>query len=138
MSFTNYDPRLWGSAKWTFMEIMARSLPDILTREQQHYVKQYLLSLEYLLPCQVCQNHYGIYVKKTNLIDMDLSKKETIKQWINTLHNLRLKNPRTMNSVDDYYKKLENKYITSYTDLVIIFLIIFLLLLIIKIQLIHT
>ena len=137
MTITNYDPRLWGSEEWTFLEIMARSLPNNLTSKQQIYVRQHLLSLEYLLPCEVCQGHYSDYVKKTNLKNMDLSKKETVKQWINNLHNLRLSKPRTMASVDEYYAKLETKYITSYTDLTIIFLVIFILLIIIKRQLIH-
>lgn len=138
MTITNYDPRLWGSGKWAFLELIARSFPDTLSSAQQYHLKQNLLSLEFLLPCEICKNHYSEYIKKTNLRSLDLSKKTTVKKWINDLHNSRLKKIRTMKEVDDYYKHLENKYITSYTDLGIIFVVIFVLLLFLKTQLIRT
>lgn len=138
MTIINYDPRLWGSEEWTFLEIMVRSFPDTLSPSQQHHLKQHLLSLEFLLPCEVCQGHYGEYVKKTNLQSLNLSKKTTVKKWINDLHNLRLEKSRSMKDVDNYYERLGNKYITSYTDLAIIILVIFALLLFLKIRLVRT
>lgn len=134
----NYDPRIWGSGQWTFLEIMVRHFSDTLTEDQQKNLKVHLLSMEHILPCEICRTHYGEYVLKTNLKDMDLSKKSTVKQWINNLHNERLKKPRSMAIVDEYYENLENKYITTYVDLLFIILFLLLLFIVIKIQLTRT
>lgn len=134
----NYDPKLWGSEQWTFLEIMVRHFPDTLTEIQQKNLKIHLLSMEHILPCEVCRTHYGDYIRRTNLKGMDLSKKETVKKWMNDIHNELLKNPRTLESVDKYYENLENKYTTTYTDLLLITLFLFLLFIIIKIQLTRT
>lgn len=138
MLMKNYDPRLWGSGQWNFLEIMIRHFSDILTENQQKNLKLHLLSMEHILPCEICRKHYGDYVRKTNLINMDLSKKSTVKKWINDLHNERLAIPRIMSTVDEYYENLENKYTTTYVDLLFIILFLLLLFIAIKIQLTRT
>lgn len=138
MSIVNYDPTIWGPATWSFLEIMVRSLPDTIDSDLQSKIKTYFLSLSYLLPCEMCQTHFVKYIEETKLNNLDFSKKIYVMTWLNNLHNSQLEHKRSLKQVDDYYEHKYSQNVTSYRDLLTIFICISFILLILKRLIIRT
>lgn len=130
---TDFDPRIWGPKEWFMLETIVQSLPPELDSRLQQIVKDYFMTTSKLLPCSICGSHMEEYINITKMVEMDFSKRTTIKEWLNNLHNLRRPNsPRTIKEVDAYYKVQYDKFTTNYMDLFIIFIIIIIVSLIIK------
>jgi hypothetical protein len=132
MSMLNYDPKIWGPGEWHFLEIMARSLPEDINKDLELHIKTHFITLSYLLPCELCQDHLAQYIEETKLDKLDFSKKIYVMTWINDLHNRQLERKRTMKDVNDFYDRKYNENITTYKDLIMIFIIITIIFLFLK------
>lgn len=129
----DFDPRIWGPKKWFVLETIVRSYPIELTIDQQKHIKDYVISTSEVLPCSICRSHMKDYMKDTDMINMDFSKRITIENWINDLHNLRRHgNEKSLKEVNKYYKDQYDKFNTNYTDLFYIFVVIAIVTLLIK------
>ena len=51
-------------------------------------MKNFLLSLEYVIPCEKCRNSYSEHLKKFPLTDQVLLNRTELFKWIVDVHNL--------------------------------------------------
>ena len=118
----DFDPRVWGPKGWFLLETIVRSLPDDINEEIEKRIKKYFTLVAYVLPCTYCTKHMNEYIKSSDMINANFSRKSFVIKWLHDLHNNRLgKNKRTLEEVSNYYKKEYNVNNTDYMDLLFIF-----------------
>ena len=78
----NLNPRIWGPHAWFFLDSVILSLPNRLNNEQKKIYKDFFTSLQHILPCQACREHYKENLKKYPLTDKVLSSKDNMIIWI--------------------------------------------------------
>ena len=104
------DPTLWGPQLWFFLHTLTLQYPDKPTWTQQGEMNDFLVSVEYILPCANCKIHYKNY-----LLDNPptLTNRGVFIIWMIDLHNmvnLRLnKQTYSYESVIQFYKDIYNK-----------------------------
>ena len=54
-------------------------------KEQQEAAEQFFTSLQYLLPCERCKQHFAENLKT---LPIDTSSKEALTKWIVEFHNI--------------------------------------------------
>jgi hypothetical protein len=110
----NLNPKIWGPHAWFFLDSIMLSLPNKLNNEQKNIYKNFFTSLQYILPCEGCRNHYTENLKKYPLTDQILSNKENMIKWLLNVHNnIRKENKTIPISIKQffeyYYKQYDEK-----------------------------
>lgn len=110
----NLNPKIWGPHAWFFLDSIMLSLPNKLSNEQKNIYKNFFTSLQYILPCEGCRNHYTENLKKYPLTDQILSNKENMIKWLLNVHNnIRKENKTIPISIrqffEYYYKQYDEK-----------------------------
>lgn len=78
------NPDIWGNHAWRFLHAVAHTYPEDPTdTDKEHYAELYM-SLQYTLPCPVCQEHYRDIVK-THPIQLD--SRTELEHWLMDIHN---------------------------------------------------
>jgi hypothetical protein len=106
----NLNPNVWGPHGWFFIDSIVLSLPDNLNYEQKIIYKNFFTSLQDVLPCAACREHYKQNLIKYPLTDTILSKKENMIKWILNIHNNVRTNdekklPISIKQFFEYYNK---------------------------------
>jgi hypothetical protein len=105
----NLNPKVWGPHGWFFIDSIMLSLPNKLNYEQKNIYKNFFTSLQDILPCEGCREHYKQNLIKYPLTDKVLSKKENMIKWILNVHNNVRRNakqiPISINQYFEYYNK---------------------------------
>ena len=133
----NLHSDIWGHHAWFFIDSIVIALPDNISLNLQIQLKNFFFSFSSLLPCEKCRYHFSEYVNKTNMINADFSKKDTVLKWVNTIHNnIRKKNNSEPFSIEKTLKYYDKQYSTesknSYKDIFIIFIFICIVLYLLK------
>jgi hypothetical protein len=105
----NIDSNIWGPKAWFFIDTIILSYPDNPNYEDIKIFKQFILSLEKLLPCEKCRKHFGEFVNKNPLDESILSSKPNLIKWILKCHNnvrkIQKKDEITLDDFYNYYIK---------------------------------
>jgi hypothetical protein len=136
MERINYNPEIWGPKAWFFIDTIILSLPENLNQELQNNIKNFLITLQILLPCEKCRHHYILYIKE-NIEKTDFTKKKYIIEFINRLHNIiSERNKKRKYNIEEMYNYYNRQYIKSsnYDIFYLIILILIILYIIKKIQ----
>ena len=77
---------VWGPLMWTYLHIMSFNYPVEPTEEDKKHYRDFMLNLQYVLPCKYCRmnltNNY-----KTNPLDMcHMKNRNTFSRYIYELH----------------------------------------------------
>ncbi len=79
-------PNVWGPFFWHTIHITAIGYPKDPSYGHKHAAKEFFESLQFLIPCQVCREHY-----KKNLqllpVGPHLDRREDLFRWTVNLHN---------------------------------------------------
>ena len=112
----NLNPNVWGPHAWFFLDSIVLSLPNNLSYEQKNIYKNFFTSLQDVLPCEGCREHYKQNLIKYPLTDKILSKKENIIKWILNVHNNVRKNDerKTEISIKQFFEYYNKQYDENY------------------------
>ena len=79
---------IWGPNMWHYMHTLSFNYPINPTLQDKKYYKQFILNLEYTLPCKYCRinlkNNFKAYPLKT----CHLKNRETFSKYIYKLHEI--------------------------------------------------
>ena len=106
------EPHLWGKHYWYVIETTILAM-DTKEKPSREFISFFLYSLQNILPCPTCREHYQKYFQKNDIDKLLLSKK-SIFLWIyNLKKEIQERNGKTFHftSFEDYIKDLEKKYI---------------------------
>jgi len=106
------DPNVWGKHGWIFLHSITMAYPDKPTEYDKNNYKHFFHLLMFVLPCEVCREHFKQYISEIP-IDNALTCKKKLVEWLINIHNKTnesLGKPvLNYNDVIDIYKNLYNE-----------------------------
>lgn len=79
---------VWGPSLWHFLHIISFNYPLEPTSKQKQHYKNFVLSLEYILPCKYCRINFKKNMKSLPLTYSVLKNRYTFSKYIYDLHEL--------------------------------------------------
>ena len=80
-------PAVWGPIFWMTMHIVTLGYPHLPTEEEQKAAINFFESLQYMIPCPICKEHYKANLEKLPVRDV-VADKQTLIRWLFNMHNL--------------------------------------------------
>lgn len=77
----------FGPHAWQFLHYVSLSYPENPTITDKENYKSFMISIQNVLPCSICSNHYKENLKKTPLTDAIMSNKDLFIKWVIDIHN---------------------------------------------------
>ena len=91
-SKTDYDSNdgmlttVWGPGMWHYLHTMSFNYPTNPTPEDKAHYRDFILQLQYVLPCGKCRKNLKQNLKKLPLTQRDMESRETFSKYIYHLH----------------------------------------------------
>lgn len=101
---------VWGPAKWHFLHTMSFNYPVNPTEEQKNQYRNFILQLQYVLPCGKCRKNLIENFKKLPITMNDMTNRETFSKYIYNLHELinTMLNKRSNLSYEEVRERYEH------------------------------
>jgi hypothetical protein len=77
---------IWGPSMWHFLHIMSFNYPVKPSKEDKKYYRDFILSLQYILPCKYCRQNLKTNLKYNPLNMSDMESRDTFSRYIYKLH----------------------------------------------------
>jgi hypothetical protein len=98
----------WGPAAWLFLHSVTFQYPENPTDQDKNNYKIFFDSLQNILPCPNCREHYQKNLKEN---PMNLESRESLIKWVIDLHNaVNKKNSKKEYSYDEVNDLYQSKY----------------------------
>ena len=106
------DPEVWGPHAWQFLHSITLAYPDNPTLEDKNNHAQFFNSIQNILPCQSCRDHYTQNLQELP-VEQHLENKESLFRWSIDLHNrvnvMNNKREYSYDEVTELYEKIYDK-----------------------------
>jgi len=79
---------VWGPAQWHMLHTISFNYPVNPTEEQKRQYRNYVLSLQNVLPCGACRKNLKTNLRHLPLKMSDMKSRETFSKYIYNLHEL--------------------------------------------------
>lgn len=79
---------VWGPSMWHVLHTMSFNYPVCPTADQRRHYKEFVLSLENVLPCGKCRKNLTKNFKKHPLTDAAMESRETFSRYVYDLHEV--------------------------------------------------
>lgn len=108
------EPGIWGPPAWKFIHLLTLNYPNKPTFQDKYNYKQFILSLQKVLPCETCSKHFQENIQNSNFEDI-LKSRESLFEWFVDVHNsVNKQNKKNEWSYDKVYNQLQNKEQNNY------------------------
>ena len=131
------DNKIWGPNFWFTLHTVTLGYPDNPTYVDKRRFNDFFVSVQYILPCAKCREHYSNHLSNFP-ISVSLDNKESLVKWLFNLHNqvnISLNKPvMEYDAFKEKYRKIYNPTIiekiedpkTDYKNAkIIVFLLVF-------------
>ena len=78
--------QIWGPATWHLLHTISFNYPVIPTDSDKKHYKEFVFSLQNILPCGKCRKNLERNFKKLPLEQSDLESRDTFSKYIYNLH----------------------------------------------------
>jgi hypothetical protein len=78
--------KIWGPLQWTYLHTMSFNYPIHPTDEDKKHYREYVLNLQYVLPCKYCRINLTNNFKKKPLQMCHMANREKFSRYIYDLH----------------------------------------------------
>lgn len=92
----------FGPVAWQFLHYVSINYPDYPTLQDKINYKNFMISIQNILPCNVCAVNYKKHLEELPLTDEILSSRDLFIRWVIDMHNI--------------VNKIKNKPILSYDE----------------------
>jgi hypothetical protein len=79
---------LWGPPMWHFLHTMSFNYPVNPTKEDKIHYRDFVLSLQYVLPCKYCRQNLKTNFRSLPLTMAQMKNRETFSRYMYELHEL--------------------------------------------------
>jgi hypothetical protein len=100
------DPEIWGPPAWKFIHLLSLNYPNKPSFEDKYNYKEFILSLQKVLPCETCARHFKKNIENSDF-EKILKSRESLFEWFVDVHN----------SINKQNKKKEWSYGKVYNHL---------------------
>jgi len=83
----NIDTDLWGKHMWRSIHYICLGYPTNPTMDDKQRYSEHLTSLQYVLPCILCREHFADELKKFPLTDNVMRTRDSLLNWSILVHN---------------------------------------------------
>ena len=80
--------KIWGPVAWTLLHTISFNYPVNPTVEQKHQYRDFILSLQNVLPCGTCRKNLKTNFKQLPLNMCHMESRDTFSRYIYNLHEL--------------------------------------------------
>lgn len=77
---------VWGPGLWHYLHTMSFNYPAQPTPRIKKYYKDFVLQLQYVLPCRHCRDNLVKNLKELPLLNKHMHSRETFSRYIYDLH----------------------------------------------------
>lgn len=77
---------VWGPALWHTLHTMSFNYPVNPTREQKEHYRDFVLSLQNVLPCGICRQNLAKNLAEVPLTEYALRNRKNFSRWMYRLH----------------------------------------------------
>lgn len=105
---------IWGPNLWHYLHTISFNYPINPTKQNKKYYKQFVLNLQYTLPCKYCRINLKNNFKTLPLKDCDLKDRYSFSKYIYDLHEvvnkmLNKKSGLTFSAVRERYEHFRSR-----------------------------
>ena len=79
---------VWGPSMWHFLHTMSFNYPVSPTEDDKKHYRDFMLSLQYILPCKYCRQNLTKNYKVFPLRSSDLENREKFSRYVYKLHEM--------------------------------------------------
>ena len=79
---------VWGPCIWMFLHTLSFNYPVTPTPEQKRHYREFILSLQNILPCGKCRANLTKNFKKLPLTEADMANRHSFSRYIYNLHEV--------------------------------------------------
>jgi hypothetical protein len=79
---------VWGPPMWHFLHTISFNYPEYPTKQQKKNYRNFILSLENILPCRHCRDNLKKNLKKIPLTMKNMKNRHTFSLWMYNLHEI--------------------------------------------------
>jgi hypothetical protein len=79
---------VWGPSMWHFLHTMSFNYPANPTKEEKAHYRNFVISLQHILPCKYCRMNLTRNFKQMPLNMSNMASRETFSRYIYELHEL--------------------------------------------------
>lgn len=83
-----FQTSIWGPLAWTFLHTISFNYPVNPTIKDKTHYREYVLNLQYILPCKYCRINLTNNFKKKPLQMCHMKNRETFSRYIYELHEV--------------------------------------------------
>ena len=80
--------KIWGPAAWHFLHTISFNYPVNPSTEDKKYYRDFILNLQYVLPCKYCRINLKNNLKKKPLNVCFMKNRDTFSRYVYELHEL--------------------------------------------------
>uniref|UniRef100_A0A6C0BB34 thiol oxidase n=1 Tax=viral metagenome TaxID=1070528 RepID=A0A6C0BB34_9ZZZZ len=101
---------VWGPGIWLFLHTMSFNYPVEPTEADKQHYRDFVLNLQYVLPCKYCRMNLEKNFKQLPLTMADMRSRESFSRYIYELHELinRMLNKKSNLTYDDVRERYEH------------------------------
>jgi hypothetical protein len=113
---------VWGPGIWHYLHTMSFNYPVHPTKEDKEHYRNFVLELQYVLPCGKCRKNLKKNFKRLPLTSKDMESRELFSKYIYDLHEvvnkmLGKKSGLTFEDVKERYEHFRARCAKSYKSL---------------------
>jgi hypothetical protein len=79
---------VWGPPMWHFLHTMSFNYPVNPSQEDKDHYRDFVLSLQHVLPCKYCRQNLKTNFKSLPLTMAEMKNRETFSRYVYELHEL--------------------------------------------------
>jgi len=79
---------VWGPSMWHFLHIMSFNYPVNPSKADKKHYRDFILSLQYVLPCKYCRQNLKTNLRGNPLNMSDMASRDTFSRYIYKLHEV--------------------------------------------------
>ena len=79
---------VWGPSMWHFLHTMSFNYPIHPTAGEKKHYKEFMLNLQYILPCKYCRQNLTKNYKAFPLRSNDMAGRESFSRYVYKLHEM--------------------------------------------------
>jgi hypothetical protein len=80
--------RIWGPPLWHYLHTMSFNYPQHPTAQDKKHYKDFIINLQYVLPCKYCRMNLTNNFKRYPIKTSDMRDRESFSRYVYNLHEL--------------------------------------------------
>ena len=79
---------VWGPSLWHFLHTMSFNYPVKPSKEDKKHYRDYVISLQYILPCRFCRENLTKNFKLFPITDEVMKSRDSFSRYMYVLHEM--------------------------------------------------